>query len=103
MGAGLETRIELMYAELSVLTGSLPPTVLDILENVVKNITRSPTKTITLIDYIHNTGLKKDDRDLIDKTNILNVNHRKCTVSLASRIVERFFEEEYWYNKYKRV
>ena len=92
-----------MYSELSLLIGSLPPPVVDQLENVVNNITQSPTKTMTLIDYIHNAGLSKDDRDLIDKMNILNINHQKRTVSFASRIVERFFEEEYWRIKYKQV
>lgn len=97
--AGLQDTINLMYKELSVLTGSLPLEVLQKLENVVKNITQSPTKSITHSDYIsiQKTGLSQEDRDLIEKMNILNSNQRDFSVSFASRIVERFFKEYYEY------
>ena len=97
-GAGLQDTIELMYAELNVLLGSLPSSVRNKLEIVVTNITQSPTNTMTLMNYLHGTGLSKDDRDLIDKINVLHINKLNHSVSFASRIVERYFEE-HWYSK----
>ena len=96
---GLQQSIDSMYADLGRLIASLPPTVSNMLKNVVISITRSPTKTITFDDYVQNTGLSNEHRQQIDATNILNDNHRKRTVSLASRIVEKFFEEGYNWNK----
>ena len=99
--AGLQKLIQRMYGELNILFASLPSSVKNKLEIVLTNITQSPTKTITSMTYLHGTGLSKDDRDLIDKKNILNVNPGNHSVSFASRIVERYFEE--YYIKYKPV
>ena len=96
--AGLQDMIELKYAELNVLLGSLPSSVRNTLQIVATNITQSPTKTITHVNYFNDTGLSKDDRDLIDKIDVLHINKLNHSVSFASRIVERYFEE-HWYTK----
>ena len=99
--AGLQKLIQRMYGELDFLFASLPFSVKNKLEIVLTNITQSPTKTITSMTYLHGTGLSKDDRDLIDMKNILNVNPGNHSVFFASRIVGRYFEE--YYIKYKPV